>query len=388
MSRALDKDTVAALQKGDPEAAFCAIADVLTEEPPSSPPSAHHLEIEFLGRGHPPLLAGEYLLRDGNAVAIPKLALVQAFLVARKILHKYRTAPAVPATAPLVARTSADNGRSQTIWRATAVILLMDPEHLTAANTRKRLIQAALRQDLGPSLAASASSLLDRELHLVDSLLTSHLHRHTKSPTLWSHRRWLLSFLATPAAARQSRRSGGDDRVLQGMTKVVMVAAVRHPRNYYAWDHARWLIHWQQQASGKADDAWMLHLVVIVRDWCYRNHTDTSGWSFLFFLLASLPQPPSPAASLSPLYDETVAQVEQMAKSLRWAGEAVWVFLRTAVAYRARAHGSAAACGSFQKSLSALLATVDASSQEHQILKRAQEWCVANAAGHNKSTTT
>ncbi|CAK7232579.1 hypothetical protein SCUCBS95973_008306 [Sporothrix curviconia] len=379
MSRALDRDTAAALQKGDPEAAFRAIADVLAEEPPLSASSPRpHLEIEFLGRGQSPLPDGEYLLREGNAVAIPKLALVRAFLVARKMLQRYRAVPL----------SSTDNSQSEAMWRATAVILLMDPEHLTAANTRKRLIQASLRQDLASSPAVSASSLLARELHLVDSLLTSHLHRHTKSPTLWSHRRWLLSFLASPKrVARESNSNDANDRVLQGMTKVVMVAAVRHPRNYYAWEHARWLVHWQQTANGSGDEEGMLHLVVVVRDWCYRNHTDTSGWSFLFFLLASLPLPPS-AASLSPLYDETVAQAEQMATSLRWTGEAVWVFLRTAVAYRdcVRGDGKAYSSSSFHDAASALLATVDATSHEHQILQRAQEWCAANAAGRASTT--
>ncbi|CAK7209092.1 hypothetical protein SBRCBS47491_000320 [Sporothrix bragantina] len=376
MSRSIDKDTAAALQKGDPDAAFCAIADVLTEElPVSSSLPRVHLEIEFLGHGHPPLPEGEYVLRDGNAVAIPKLALVQAFLVARKKLQKHRAVPLVPP----VPMPTTDNSQNQIIWRATAIILLMDPEHLTAANTRKRLIQTSLQQDH----AVSVSSLLARELHFIDSLLTSHLHRHTKSPTLWSHRRWLLSFLATPAV--KESHENGNDRVLQGMTKVVMVAALRHPRNYYAWEHARWLIHWQQ-ANGQGGHESKLNLVVVVRDWCYRNHTDTSGWSFLFFLLASLPLPPS-AASLSPLYDETVAQVEQMATSLRWTGEAVWVFLRTAVAYRACARDDVGACSSFQDAASTLLAAVDAASHEHQILQQAQKWCTTNATGQSPATT-
>ncbi|CAK7203371.1 hypothetical protein SEUCBS139899_006104 [Sporothrix eucalyptigena] len=366
MSRALDKDTAAALQKGDPEAAFRAIADVLTDEQPSSSSaSPAHLEIEFLGHEHPPLPAGESLLRDGNAVAIPKLNLVQAYFVARKLLQKYRASHSLPSTES-----------SQSILRVTAVILLMDPEHLTAANTRKRLIQVALQRDL-----TAASSLLARELHLVDSLLTSHLHRHTKSPTLWSHRRWLISFLSAPTT------NGDDDRLVRDITEVVMVAGVRHPRNYYAWEHARWLVHrrWGSGQGEKGNEK----LVVAVRDWCYRNHTDTSGWSFLFFLLASLPSPPT-AAALAPLYQETVTQVEQMATSLRWTGEAVWVFLRTAVAYLEQAQGEAADGNDhyarFRDTASNLLATVDTASHEHKILQRAQKWCAANA--RHTSTTT
>ncbi|CAK7275333.1 hypothetical protein SEPCBS57363_006627 [Sporothrix epigloea] len=363
MSRAIDRDTAAAIQIGDPEGAFCAIADVLTKEPTLLSP----LEFEFLGREYPPLPAGEYLLHDGNAVAIPKLALLQAFTVARKTLQNHR--------ADTLESHCSDDSHNQSIWRATAVMLLFDPEHLTAANTRKRLIRASLLQEPVSSAAASEFSLLSRELHLVDSLLTSHLHRHTKSPTLWSHRRWLLHFLATSAVKKS--REEGYTILLHGITKVVMVAAVRHPRNYYAWEHARWLVCWLQTNSQEKDKN--VNLVVIARDWCYRNHTDTSGWSFLFFLLASLSLPPS-AASLSPLYEETVAHVEQMAKSLRWTGEAVWVFLRTAVAYQRRIRGdNFEACRDFEEAVSALLATVDTISNDHRVLQRSQKWLAINA---------
>lgn len=378
MSRALDKATAAALQSGDPEAAFRAISDVLTE----ATEQQERLEIEFLGRGHPPLPDNSYVLRDGNAVAIPKLALVQAFIVARKRLQKHRAATLLPST-------DADH---KSILRATAVLLLMDPEHLTAANTRKRIIQAAAFSVDGTPKA----SLLASELHLVDSLLTSHLHRHTKSPTLWSHRRWLISFLSNPVT---------DSSLLQDMAHVVTVAAVRHPRNYYAWEHARWLVQWQAQGgkgSTRTRGDEKLKLVVVVRDWCYRHHTDTSGWSFLFFLLASLPSSPSEAKStlppqLSPLYEETIAQVEQMATSLRWTGEAVWVFLRTAVAYLEHYRqetGTATAndtrqYGRFQAVASTLLATVDPVSHDHRILQQAQAWCkAASAVEHTANTTS
>ncbi|KAL1901504.1 hypothetical protein Sste5346_001911 [Sporothrix stenoceras] len=381
MSRALDKATAAALQSGDPEEAFRAIADVLTETTSATAEHLHEqerLEIEFLGHEHPPLPDGEYLLREGNAVAIPKLALVQAFIVARKKLQKHRAAISV----------NADN---KSILRATAVILLMDPEHLTAANTRKRLIQTSLL-----AVDASRSALLASELHLVDSLLTSHLHRHTKSPTLWSHRRWLISCLANPAADKT--------RLLHDMTHVVTVAAVRHPRNYYAWEHARWLVHWQSQGGkcgSKEEEDEKLKLVVVVRDWCFRNHTDTSGWSFLFFVLASLPTSLSGVdaapANLSPLYEETVTQVEQMATSLRWTGEAVWVFLRTAVAYHEHYRRETGTTitnidteqySRFQEAVLTLLATVEPTSHEHQILTRAQEWCKAKASEKTTSTVS
>ncbi|CAK7274895.1 hypothetical protein SEPCBS119000_006408 [Sporothrix epigloea] len=371
MSRAIDACTAAAIRIGDPDASFRAIADILMEEPPLSTPAVH-LEIEILGREYPSLPAGKYLLHDGNAVAIPKTSLLQAFAVARKLLQRYKNVP--------LSSVGTDDGQS--LWRATAVILLADPEHLTAANTRKRLIQASLQQQT-PALPAAeaASALLNRELYLVDSLLTSHLHRHNKSPTLWNHRRWLLSSLATPAT-RESYEEG-KKQLFHGMTKVIMISAVRHPRNYYAWEHARWLVCWLHTFNAEKDES--KSLVVMIRDWCYRNHTDTSGWSFLLFLLALLSSPPT-AASLSPLYDETVVQVVQMVKSLRWTGEAVWVFLRTAVALQRRVRGDKMACHNFEDTVSALLDTVDITSIDYQVLQRSQKWCAVYSVGRIHAT--
>ena len=363
MSRALDKATVAALQSGDQEAAYRAIADVLT---PSSPTSAR-LELEFLGREYLPLPEDSpFFLRDGNAVAIPKLALVLAFVVARKLLQKLLSAEST---------TGRDSEREQ--LRATAVLLMMDPEHLTAANTRKRILREHIRNSTD---AAGAAAVVANELWLIDSFLTGHLHRHTKSPTLWNHRRWLLAF-----ASLQEKHPVRVDP-LRDITQVVMVAAERHPRNYYAWDHARWLVG----AAAATHESQDRH-VLAVRDWCYRHHTDTSGWSFLLFLLtvAGAQSGRDEACPPSPLLAETVAQVEQMAASLRWMGESVWVFLRAAVAYtelvgtaaaEARGDGTAVAAASFTKfkeTAMSLQSYVEPKSREHQVLQQAQDWCAA-----------
>ena len=84
------------------------------------------LDIEFLGKSHP-LPEGCNVLVDGNCVAITKVKLVQAFVVARKIFFNYvRDCP---------------EEKIVDFRNVTAIMLLMDPEHLTAANARKRLIQ-------------------------------------------------------------------------------------------------------------------------------------------------------------------------------------------------------------------------------------------------------
>jgi hypothetical protein len=103
---------------------------------------------------------------------------------------------------------------------------------------------------------------------------------------------------------------------------IVMVAAERHPRNYYAWSHARWLLAnfppTQGEASGK--------ILVEVKKWCYRHHTDTSGWSYLAFVLERVTSEIDHECSLA--FRETL----QWATSFRWKNESVWCFLRVLVA--------------------------------------------------------
>ncbi|KAL2021565.1 hypothetical protein VTK56DRAFT_7064 [Thermocarpiscus australiensis] len=283
MSRALDKETVASLQAGDPLAAYQAISNVLTS------PCGGLLEIEILGASHFPD-QGQYVLQDGRAVGISKLGLVQAFLVARQHLRNH-----IDGVGP---RTDDE------IFAATAVILLLDPEHLTAANSRKRLIQGQI------SRRGDARSRLENEKLFLDSLLTSRLHRHTKSPTLWSHRRWLVGrFMAY----------GLPVDVLEDIRNVVFVAGQRHPRNYYAWCHARFLVNLNMSVNGR-------EMLAAVQSWCFQHHTDISGWSFLYFLL-SLEELSDTEARCS-----VFAEVLKLVGSLRLANESVWVFLRTLAA--------------------------------------------------------
>ncbi|AEO71658.1 a67ed0fe-6848-4d26-8f29-0b21886e42aa [Thermothielavioides terrestris] len=291
MSRALDAETAASLRSGDPLAAYQAISSVLG----SSAPSDGLLEIEILGPSHFIEGGQQHFLRDGRAVGFSKLALVQAFMVARQRLQDH-----LSGVVPLP---------DDEVLAATAVILLFDPEYLTAANVRKRLVQAMIS---GSGAAAAARARLESEKRFVDSLLTSRLHRHTKSPTLWSHRRWLLGvFISLDLPVD----------VLQDIKDVVFVAGERHPRNYYAWCHARFLM-------GLDKPIHRAEVLEAVQAWCFQHHTDTSGWSFLYFLLDTETDS-SKATGCS-----TFAAVLALVSSLRLANESVWVFLRTLAASR------------------------------------------------------
>lgn len=189
---------------------------------------------------------------------------------------------------------------------ATSVMLLMDPENLTAANARKRLSLSE-----GSKAPERLLNMIRKDGYFIDSLLTSRLHRHTKSPTLWSHRRWLT---------QTALRHGIQPNLVDVIKDVVMIAGERHMRNYYAWCHARWLtglIPDSQQTTT------LEQLIEAMKDWCYRNHTDTSGWSFLHFLLIRLG-----GSRGSAVLEETAG----LAASLQWTNESTWVFLRTLAA--------------------------------------------------------
>ncbi|KAH7173748.1 uncharacterized protein B0J16DRAFT_350798 [Fusarium flagelliforme] len=322
MSRALDKSVKEALKHGDHQSVFFDISDVLIES------SDQLLEIELLGKSHI-LDSNSTVLRDENAVAIPKLRIVQAFIVAQK-LHKQFL-------------TEDGNVSRKHILRSTAVMLLMDPEHLTAANTRKRLIMTKLKDK-------DVEDILRSEKHLLDSLLTSRLHRHTKSPTLWNHRRWLME---------QYHLHDIEVPVEDDISNIIMVSGERHPRNYYAWCHARYLINAFILPSSKAEEA-LSRMIASTQKWCFAHHNDISGWQFLIFMLDKRP------SETSAVFRETL----KLACSFKWRNESVWYFLR----YIAASGAGTADMEEFENVRRALLDTAAEDESGKHTLERATQW--------------
>ncbi|KAI1506537.1 hypothetical protein F5X99DRAFT_7126 [Biscogniauxia marginata] len=325
MSRSIDKDLYTHLKTDDSTPVYDDISTVLTELPDTG-----LLEIELLGKSHP-LEPGVNYLRDGTAVAIPKLRLVQAFFVAREILQNYL------------------GGSTKSIGRdaiaASAVILLMDPEHLTAANVRKRALMYTMENGKLDERA------LKHEKQFVDTLLTARLHRHTKSPILWSHRRWLLKMWIAQDMPVDAELD---------ITQVVMVAGERHPRNYTAWHHARFLTDVDRRGVG--------NIAVSVKEFCLRNHTDISAWEFLGFVIRKIDgEEKRREVCLSLLAD-----VLQMTESLRWTNESVWTFLRTTVATELISEHQFESFIAVNEKLSSV---TPQHSPQRRILDRARHWC-------------
>jgi protein prenyltransferase alpha subunit repeat containing protein 1 len=342
MSRALDEDTVASISSGNPQTVYNDIVEAL-----SCSRTGGLLEIEFIGKSHS-LLAGCNALCDGNSITIPKLKLVQAFVVARQLLFKLK---------------DDRDGNHQDLSNATAVIILMDPEHLTAVNARKRIIQEC--HTLSPTELGVA---LKRDLVFIDSLLTSPLHRHTKSPTLWGHRRWILEVCQSIQMPLDIQRD---------LTAVVLIAAERHPRNYYAWSHMRWILKTftstQDTRSGVTFD--YSKVLFTVKNWCLRHPSDTSGWSFLLFALFS-PHSPEALEGTTGHFEEQSSictEVLGLAVSFRWIHESVWVFLRTLVGFGEVTEDERAA---FFTSIKTIFEAQPGNAKAQSILGEAHDWCI------------
>lgn len=334
MSRALDQGAAASIMASDPQGAYHDIVEALHSN------TSDLLDIELLGKSHP-LPEGCNVLLDGTSIAIPKLKLVQAFVVARQIFFN--------------CLKDFKEKQFQDIRNASAIILLMDPEHITAVNARKRIIQ-----ELRAGFEAGLHIVLRRELLAVDSFLTSRLYRHTKSPTLWGHRRWLVQVLKSMNFPHDIQRD---------LTTVVLVAAERHPRNYYAWLHLRWLLQVSQSSRNLSYfDA--SKVLSVVKDWCLMHPSDTSGWSFVLFCLFSIEASKSAWMEAN---SSICKEVLGLTESFKWTHESIWVFLRTLVAARGIGEEQRA---SFFKTIQATITTQPENSKVRNMLKASHDWCI------------
>ncbi|OQD72393.1 hypothetical protein PENDEC_c021G05720 [Penicillium decumbens] len=272
------------------------------------------LEIEII-----PSSLGSSFLQDGHSVGITKKALVQAFTIARQHFIKH------------LMPMSEDDLRVEHLKKGldstsppdpviTEIMLLFDCEHLTACNWRKRRLLAAVTHCLNGADPASTIYLLETELTLMASYQCSPLHRHTKSPTLWSHRLWVLSQLfqvrsLSPLALLSLERAELD---------IVLRAGELHPKNYYAFNYMRQLHLLLANTFTDVPCSTMdLALVTPVLDWCLANPRDISGWMFGKYLLEHVPD--------QRVRQDAIGRVLRFARDVGWEGESLWTFIDQAI---------------------------------------------------------
>ena len=162
---------------------------------------------------------------------------------------------------------------------------------------------------------------MKRELIFLDSVLTSPLHRQSKSPTLWYHRYWLISTFLRQICSEEDF----SEDFLKHEISIVFRSAERHQHNYYAWQYARRLISLLFPAISK-DNITECRVTDNLLDetsaWCIQHPSDTSGWSFLFFLMQRSKQNHKPIILI-------MQKAAAFASSYRWRKEALLHFLST-----------------------------------------------------------
>lgn len=241
---------------------------------------------------------------------------------------------------------SGGDSRYDAALSATRVLLLWDPNHITAANFRKKHLLSRAQSirvsipDPHSTTYAPASPatiflfLLRSELSFLTSLVTSPLPKAPKASTLWAHRLWLLRSFHTDVLTlfQQEQVDGREpeedahakledkaavvgNKVLQtGETAssspksviqylyttelhIIMRASDRHPRNFYAWGYARALfIHLTTFQTSKYPTSaihilslsLVLSVLTLTHSWCMTHPRDISGWTFLVFLIQKL----------------------------------------------------------------------------------------------------
>ncbi|KAF2399238.1 hypothetical protein EJ06DRAFT_583176 [Trichodelitschia bisporula] len=282
--------------------AYTALASLL------SPPEPSILEIEIL----PPSLTppGTLYLSDPPSLGIPKSTLIAAYLHARALPFPPTTTNGSPDPSP----PNPNPNPSPDLLPATAIILLYDPEHLTACNTRKRHLLSLPPSDLPRALTA--------EIALLTTLLTSPLNRHTKSPTLWSHRFFLLrtfpQHLVTDASSFWTSEF-----------RIILRAAELHKANYYAFSHARRVLRffdqWEEDGpNGEfmvGEEVWQ-DTARSMAEWCLRHPGDVSGWAFLGFVFCG-----GEGVGADGVRTEVFDRVVGWRGKVGWEGEAMRGFL-------------------------------------------------------------
>jgi len=246
------------------------------------PPHPSILEIDILPSTYPP-----QILFDPPALALPKFLLAKLFLLARRRFFDKH---------PPSLQTGNEGYDAR--LKATSILLLFDPNHVTAANFRKQHIQhcsanrinACERHAADSAASHLLAQALSHELAFLTSLLTSPLNKHAKSSTLWAHRLWIFQHLPDVIMSMDDTKANASPTMQNIWTRelqIVMKAGERHPRNYYAWNYARQLICIVQsfvRSVGEYQEL-LIDTSGEVHRWCLMHPRDTSGWAFLGFWL-------------------------------------------------------------------------------------------------------
>ncbi|KAK0514181.1 hypothetical protein JMJ35_002798 [Cladonia borealis] len=282
------------------------------------------LELDILPSTYP-----SHIHLSASSLALPKTLLIPLYLHARQILFTHLSHPETGD------RSNNNNHNKEVAWKATTVILLWDPNHITAANIRKRWIRDLADKENGTGLVGitengygrgEVRAAVQQELRFLESLLTSPLKKHTKAPTLWAQRGWVVGTFWDDVVALY--KDEGEEagilwavkRFWDGELGVVMRAGERHPRNYYAWQYARVLFGLVQ---GNLIGEDVVEGLERVKGWCFLHPRDISGWGFLMFLVHVVVE-----QGVNEEVRRVVRETREWVRKYEWKGESVEWFLK------------------------------------------------------------
>ena len=268
----------------------------------------------------------EFLLMEGN-LGIPQKILYRAYLEAAPA---FKQALNVLSESSVTPSGFIDSSHAAALAESTAVLLVLNPGHQSAWNSRKRLVECGYID-------------LTRELSLTTALLT--VRECAKHSILWHHRRWLLRRLYLPHTILSHAQDEiiTDEDSLQSLDistsrfraefDACMLAATTYERNYFAWTHRTRcldaltsLLH--NTATRTQELLELLHEEKInVTLWIDRHVADYTAMQY-HCRLASL------ALALNPPPSLTSTATYEHAKSLVEAypeHESLWYYLRGSV---------------------------------------------------------
>lgn len=126
-------------------------------------------------------------------------------------------------------KNTAANIPQQELLKVTSCLLLLCPDNATAWADRKRALLTLTREP-----ASDHFGIWNKELRFINLLMT----RHTKAPTSWFHRKYVLQKLIILKVANVE----GLIDLAQEEIRICSNVAEKYPKNYYAWTHRNYVL--------------------------------------------------------------------------------------------------------------------------------------------------
>jgi protein prenyltransferase alpha subunit repeat containing protein 1 len=150
---------------------------------------------------------------------------------------------------------------SSHLFDITSCLLLINPDHTTCYNDRRRCLLKMITEKQRQSQQQQQQEedpliiTLVQEIQYMNLLMT----QHTKAPSSWSHRKFVVKRLIHYLVARLTSNEDDASSVKQTSSEIQMYTkklqhfiqqeltacssvATKYPKNYYAWTHRMWMI--------------------------------------------------------------------------------------------------------------------------------------------------